>query len=171
MNVSEVALTLILMDTYITLMTRDDIDRSLNETDTVTTLENIVLTIITIPLTLSPLCLLLLVRLRGCIVNLCTFYFYKLIGKLTAFLQLQEFSLRNPTVSSNSSSTTAARRSPHNSNLRLAIFSPRLQHYGLSSISTVMILTRLIDERFASVMGECVILTTQVHHCLFIMNR
>ncbi len=25
-------------------------------------------------------------------VNLCAFYFYKLIGKLTAFLQLQEFS-------------------------------------------------------------------------------
>jgi hypothetical protein len=27
-------------------------------------------------------------------VNLCSFYFYKLKGKLTAFLQLQEFSLR-----------------------------------------------------------------------------
>jgi hypothetical protein len=26
------------------------------------------------------------------IVNLCDFYFYKLIGKLTAFLHLQEFS-------------------------------------------------------------------------------
>jgi hypothetical protein len=42
-------------------------------------------------------------------VNLCAFYFYKLIGKLTAFLQLQEFSLRNIIVAS---STTAARRSP-----------------------------------------------------------
>jgi hypothetical protein len=30
-------------------------------------------------------------------VNLCAFYFYKLIGKLTAFLQLQEFNFRNPT--------------------------------------------------------------------------
>jgi hypothetical protein len=40
--------------------------------------------------------------------TLCSFYFYKLIGKLTAFLQLQEFSLRNMTVAS---STTAARRS------------------------------------------------------------
>jgi hypothetical protein len=58
---------------------------------------------------LSPLCLLLLVRLGGYIVNLCDFYFYKLIGKLTAFLQLQEFSLRIQTVDF---STTAARRSP-----------------------------------------------------------
>ena len=73
-----------------------------------TKLENMALIIITIPLMLSPLCLLLLVRLGGYTVNLCAFYFYKLIGKLTAFLQLQEFSLRNlPVVSS----TTAAWRS------------------------------------------------------------
>jgi hypothetical protein len=44
------------------------------------------------------LCLLLLVRLGGYIVNLSDFHFYKFIGKLTAFLQLQEFSLRNPPV-------------------------------------------------------------------------
>ncbi len=31
------------------------------------------------------LCLILLVRVGGYIVNLCDFYFYKLIGKLTAF--------------------------------------------------------------------------------------
>ncbi len=74
-----------------------------------TNLENIALTIITFHLMLSPLCLLLLVRLGGYIVNLCDFYFYKLIGKLTAFLQLQEFSLRIQTVDF---STTAARRSP-----------------------------------------------------------
>ena len=49
-------------------------------------------TIIFVPLTLFPLCLLLLVRLGACTVNLCAFYFYRLIGKLTAFLQLQEFS-------------------------------------------------------------------------------
>ncbi len=61
-----------------------------------------------IPLTLSPLCLL--VRLGGYIVNLCSFYFYKLIGKLTGFLQLQEFSLRKMTVAS---STTSTRPSPH----------------------------------------------------------
>jgi hypothetical protein len=42
--------------------------------------------------------LLLLVRPGGYIVNLSVFYSYKLIGKLTAFLQLQEFSLRNITV-------------------------------------------------------------------------
>jgi hypothetical protein len=32
-----------------------------------------------------PLCLLLIVRLGGYIVNLCGFYFYKVIGKLTVF--------------------------------------------------------------------------------------
>jgi hypothetical protein len=53
---------------------------------------------------------------------------YKLIGKLTAFLQLQEFSLPYITVDS---STTAARRSPRTSSQRLGTFSLRLQHYGL----------------------------------------
>ncbi len=47
-----------------------------------TRLENNVLTIIITPLTLSPLCLLLLVRLGD---YLCVLYFYKLIGKLTTF--------------------------------------------------------------------------------------
>jgi hypothetical protein len=62
-------------------------------------LDNIVQAIIIGPLTLSPLCLLLLVRLGGYIVNLCVFCFDKVIGKLTSFLQLQEFRLCNPTVS------------------------------------------------------------------------
>jgi hypothetical protein len=31
---------------------------------------------------------------------LCSFYFYKLIGKLTIFLQLQDFSFRNPSSTS-----------------------------------------------------------------------
>jgi hypothetical protein len=53
------------------------------------------------------LCLLLLVRRAGYRVNLSDFYSYRLIGKLTAFLQLQEFSQRNPTVTS---STSAAAR-------------------------------------------------------------
>jgi hypothetical protein len=52
------------------------------------------------------LCLILLVRLGGYIVNLSDFYSYRLIGKLTTFLQLQEFSLRNLPVAS---STSAAR--------------------------------------------------------------
>ncbi len=69
---------------------------------------NIVLTIITIPLAQSPLFLLLLVRLGGYIVISLDCYSYRLIGKLTAFLQLQEFSLRNPPVDF---STSAARRS------------------------------------------------------------
>jgi hypothetical protein len=49
-------------------------------------------TTITLP-TLYHLCLVLLVRLGGYIANLSDFYSYRLIGKLTAFLQLQEFSL------------------------------------------------------------------------------
>ena len=68
-----------------------------------------------IALTLSPLYLLLLVRLGGYIVNLCSFYSYRLIGKLTAFLQLQELSFRNRPVDC---STSATRRSPPTSNLR-----------------------------------------------------
>jgi hypothetical protein len=40
----------------------------------------------------------------GYIVNLSDFYSYRLIAKLTAFsLQLQEFSQRNPTVTSSTS--------------------------------------------------------------------
>ncbi len=69
---------------------------------------NIVLTTITIPLARSPYCLLLLVRLGGYIVNSLDCYSYRLIGKLTVFLQLQEFSLRNPPLDF---STSAARRS------------------------------------------------------------
>jgi hypothetical protein len=59
---------------------------------------NIALTIITILLVQSPLYLLLLVRLGGYIVNSLDCYSYRLIGKLTVFLQLQEFILRNVTV-------------------------------------------------------------------------
>jgi hypothetical protein len=40
-------------------------------------------------LTLYHLCLLFLVRLGGYIVNLSDFYSFRIIGKLTAFLQLQ----------------------------------------------------------------------------------
>ena len=48
-----------------------------------TKLENIVLIMITAPPLPSPLCLLFLVRPGGYTVNLCAFYFFKLIGKLT----------------------------------------------------------------------------------------
>ncbi len=65
--------------------------------------------------------LLLLVRLDASTVSLCSFYFCRLIGNLTAFLQLQEFSLRNPPF------TTVARRSPRSSSLKLVTSSPRLQ--------------------------------------------
>ena len=56
---------------------------------------NIVLTTTTGRRVRYHLCLLLLVRVGGYIVNLLDFYSYRLIGKLTAFLQLQEFSQRN----------------------------------------------------------------------------
>jgi hypothetical protein len=50
-----------------------------------------------------------LVRLGDYIVNLCVFYFYNLIGKLTTFFQSQEISFRYlPVVSS----TTVVRCSP-----------------------------------------------------------
>ena len=46
----------------------------------------------------SPLCLLLQVRLGGYIVNSLDSYSYRFIGKLTVFLQLQEFSFLNQPV-------------------------------------------------------------------------
>ena len=66
---------------------------------------NIVLTTTTGHRVWYHLCLLLLVRQSGYIVNLPDFYSYRLIGKLTAFLQLQEFSQRNPTVASSTSAS------------------------------------------------------------------
>jgi hypothetical protein len=49
---------------------------------TMTKYDSITLTIIIVPLTLSPLFLLFLVRLVVYIVNLFSFYSYSLIGKL-----------------------------------------------------------------------------------------
>ena len=66
---------------------------------------SLALTTITILRVLYHLWLLSLVRLGGYIVNLSDFYTYRLIGKLTAFLQLQEFSLRILVL--DSSTTTA----------------------------------------------------------------
>ncbi len=58
-------------------------------------------------------CLLLLVRQAGYIVNLSEFYSYRLIGKLTAFLQLQEFRFHRLTqvASSPSAARLSSRRS------------------------------------------------------------
>ncbi len=55
-----------------------------------TKLDNISLTIITILRVLSPVCLLFLVRPGGCIVTLCSFYFYQIIGKLTSSFSSSE---------------------------------------------------------------------------------
>ena len=73
---------------------------------------------------LSPLYLILLVRPGGYTVNLCSFYFYKFIGKLTAFLQLQEFSLCNITVVSST-------RRVDPSDLAFSLSSHRHSHISL----------------------------------------
>ncbi len=65
---------------------------------------NIVLTTTTGHRLQYHLCLLLLVRQAGYIVNLSDFDSYRLIGKLIAFLQLQEFSLRRHIVTCSTSS-------------------------------------------------------------------
>ena len=87
---------------------------------------NIARTIIIIHLMLSLLCRLLLVRLVDCTVNSSDFYSYRLIGKLTAFLQLQEFSQRNQTWG-HRTSTFAARLSLVCWNRSVATSSPRRQ--------------------------------------------
>ena len=107
----------------------NNLDQSLN--DAAADNGNIVLTTTITLLTLYHLCLLLLVRLGGYVVNLSDFYSYRLIGKLTAFLQLQEFSLHKPTVVS---STSAARLYLHSSKAGLAWLSLRLQLYVLRLI-------------------------------------
>jgi hypothetical protein len=112
-------LTLVFTDTYITLMILINCSMKLPLTRS----ESIELTTIITHLRLLHLCLLLQVRLGGYMVNSCDFYSYRLIGKLTAFLQLQKFSLRKPTVAS---STSAARLSLHSSKAGLAWLSLRL---------------------------------------------
>jgi len=104
-------LTLVLMDIYV--------------------IGNIALTTTITLLTLYHLYLLLLVRLGGYIVNLSDFNSYRLIGKLTAFFELQEFSLRKPTVTS---STSTARFSLNSSKAGLAWLSLRRQLYVLRLI-------------------------------------
>ena len=86
----------------------NDMDKSLNEA-AADKIRKYRATIIITPLMLPLLCRLLPVRLGGSIVNLSEFYSYSLIGKLTAFLQLQEFSQRNQIWEH--SSTFAARLS------------------------------------------------------------
>jgi hypothetical protein len=92
----------------------NNLDQSLND---LIKYGNIVLTTTTGRRVRYHLCLLLPVRQAGYIVNLLDFYSYRLIGKLTAFLQLQEFSQRNSTVAS---STSAAWLSLLDSKAKLA---------------------------------------------------
>jgi hypothetical protein len=78
--------------------------------------------------TISPLCLQWLVRLDSYTVNLSFFNFCRLIGKLTAFWQLQEFISHNPTPCT----ITVTRRSPHISSRKWDTSLPRLQSYVLT---------------------------------------
>jgi hypothetical protein len=75
------------------------------------------------------LCVLLIVRLGGYIANLSDLYSYRLIGKLTAFLQLQESRFRN--LQMEDSSTFDARRSSRTSSQKAETYSLRLQFYVL----------------------------------------
>jgi hypothetical protein len=88
--------------------------------------DSIDLTINITLLTLSHLCLIFLVRLGGYIVNVSGFYSNSLIGKLTNFLQLQEFSSLNLTVDTSTSDT---RQSTHYFNRVWTTFSTRLNLY------------------------------------------
>jgi hypothetical protein len=89
---------------------------------------NIVLTTTTGPRVWYHLCLIFLVHEADYIVNLSDFYSYSLIGKLTAFLQFQEFNLRKHNVVS---STSAARLSPRILRTKLVWPSLRRQLYVL----------------------------------------
>jgi hypothetical protein len=92
-----------------------------------TNYDSIALIIIIVPLTLSPLCLLLLVRLD---VNRKLIYEYRCDERLKAKSE----------------------------------GSTRLAYTGLcGGLEHLKIEVRLIDERSASVMGECEIMTLQVH--------
>ncbi len=64
-------------------------------------------------------------------VNSLDYYFYRFIGKLTAFLQFQEFNFRNPPVEY---STSVARCSRPPWKQKSAVPSPRLYLYVLHSL-------------------------------------
>ena len=86
---------------------------------------NTALTTVIVPLTLSSLCLLLLERLGIYIVNMFTFYFLQDHRVTDRSLELQEFSLCNPTTST----IFAVRFFPHSPNPESDTFLPRLQFY------------------------------------------
>jgi len=117
-----------------TLHYPNDIDRSIQYTRLPPKrYGNIVQTIIIILLMMCPLWRLLLVHLTDYIVNLSDFYSYSLIGKLKAFLQLQEFSQRNQT-SELRTSTFAARRSLISLSQNVDCYLQRLLLYVLTLI-------------------------------------
>ena len=84
---------------------------------------------IIVPLTISPLGLMFLVLRSVFTVNLCTFYFGRLIDRETDlyFWKVREFNFRNPT-----SSINVVWCSPHTSSLRSTSSSPRMDHHVLT---------------------------------------
>ncbi len=73
---------------------------------------NTVLTIVIVRLELFLWCLLLIVSRVSSTVSLCSFYFCRLIGKLTVFFQLQKVKLQNPP------STSVCRRMEFSSQIK-----------------------------------------------------
>ena len=104
----------------------NNLDQSLNDV-AVIKYGNIELTTTTGPQVRYHLYLLLRVRVGGYIVILSDFYSYRLIEKLTVFLQIQEFSQCKPTVTS---STSAPRIFSNSSKAKLVWLLLRQQSYG-----------------------------------------
>jgi hypothetical protein len=63
--------------------------------------------------------------------------FFRLIGKLTAFLQLQEVSLRNPPVDFSTSVARFSMRKPHDSYRKLTAFL-QLQEFRLFNLTAFL---------------------------------
>ncbi len=105
-------------------------------------------TIIIVPLILSPLCLSLLVRLVVYITNLYSFYFYRLIGKLITFLQLQEFNLHNLRwLVCSTFDTGRGVEIPIDSGIGLSITIDKLRVFINKTLSTESLINQLLIKR------------------------
>ena len=100
-----------------------DIDRTLNET-AADKIRDYRVDCNNRPSNATPFMTAVATSLSTFTVNLCAFYFYRLIGKPTVLLLVQEFNLHDP-----SSSTTVLQRSTPSSNRKSVTSSPRLQYW------------------------------------------
>ncbi len=82
--------------------------------------------------------------------NLSDFYSYRLIGKLIAFLQLQEFSQRNF-----DRGQFHFRRAAFSAQLKSKVGLVLVKAADFVELEHLKIKTRLTNEKFASVKGEC----------------